>query len=97
MKTRISRDLNEVAQLDRFQMTNEIFSRLIEVLVNGLQSFWSNGLNSNQRPFDVGPLHCNEELWILRGFHRDLGKEIHVSRQIGEPIHEFESLIANAS
>src|SRR5581483_8607431 len=77
------------------QLTNQVFSRLIKVLVNRLQSFWSHRLDSDQRSFNIGPFHGHEELRIFRGFHRDLSKEIHVCGKLSESLHEFEALFTN--
>ena len=77
------------------QAFDEIFSGAVEVLVNRFQSFGGNRLHSNQRSFDIGFAHRDQELRIFCGFHGDLGKEIQVCRQLGQARHELESLVAH--
>src|SRR5690242_15452046 len=55
-----SQDMHSV-RTKGLQLTNEIFSRLIKVLINRLQSFWSHRLDSDQRSFNIGPFHRHEE------------------------------------
>src|SRR5579859_7298701 len=51
------------------QLANQVFSRLIEVFVDGLQSFWSNRLHSHQCTLYVGFLHRSKKFRIFGGFH----------------------------
>src|SRR5205085_1487839 len=61
-------------------------------LVTGLQSFRGNGLDPHERPFDVGRLHCIEELGVFRSFHGDLSEENCVLGKLCQASHERKTL-----
>src|ERR1700674_5846078 len=74
------------------KLFREFIACQVEVLVDILQSFRGNRFHADQGALDARRLHGIEELQILGRFHRDLSKENHVIRELGETRHQLKPL-----
>src|SRR5213082_1242657 len=67
----------------------------IEIFENRFETLRSDGLHSYQRSFDSGLSHCVQELRVLSGLHRDLGKEDRVSGEVRQTLHQLKAFTTN--
>ena len=85
----------DVVRAERPQPRDQRVAGRVEALVDVLEAVRRDRLDADERALDAGPAHGVEELVILGGLHRDLREEHHVGRQLGQPPHQVEAVVAH--
>ena len=76
------------------QPRHELVAGQVEAFVDILEPFAGHRLDADERAANLRALHRVEEFRVFGGLHRNLGVEDEIVRQLGEPRHQREALVA---